>query len=294
MAHYSIKDLENLSGIKAHTIRIWEKRYNLVSPERTSTNIRLYDDQDLKKLLNISILNRNGVKISKIANMQDDELREKINIITQNVSDSETQIERLCVAMIEIDEEKFDELLSKSIFQLGFEETVINIIYPFFVKIGVMWQTGTINPAQEHFISNLVRQKLLVAIDGQRNKLNKDSKQIMMFLPEGELHELGLLFYSYLAQRRGFKVIYLGQSVPFQDLIEVQEIRKTEFLLTSYYSTLSEKFIRDYTWKLAETFPKQRIFISGGYANEVLDRLPPNIELVANPEAFIQRVESLR
>lgn len=294
MAHYSIKDLENLSGIKAHTIRIWEKRYNLVSPERTSTNIRLYDDQDLKKLLNISTLNRNGVKISKIANMQDDELREKINIITQNVSDSETQIERLCVAMIEIDEEKFDELLSKSIFQLGFEETVINIIYPFFVKIGVMWQTGTINPAQEHFISNLVRQKLLVAIDGQRNKLNKDSKQIMMFLPEGELHELGLLFYSYLAQRRGFKVIYLGQSVPFQDLIEVQEIRKTEFLLTSYYSTLSEKFIRDYTWKLAETFPKQRIFISGGYANEVLDRLPPNIELVANPEAFIQRVESLR
>jgi DNA-binding transcriptional MerR regulator len=293
MANYTIKDLENLSGIKAHTIRIWEKRYKLVNPERTATNIRLYNDNDLKKLLNISILNRNGVKISKIAQMQESELSEKINIISQNASDSESQIERLSYTMIEMDEDKFDEIISKSIFQIGFEETFINIVYPFFVRIGVMWQTGTINPAQEHFITNIIRQKLLVAIDGQKNKPDSNTKKFLIFLPEGELHELGILFYSYLIQKRGHRVIYLGQSVPFKDVIEVNNIRETDFLVTSFFSTITPETVINYVNKLSEALPKKGIFISGGYTAEVLKTHPKNVKLVADPEKFIKEIDKL-
>lgn len=294
MASYTIKDLENLSGIKAHTIRIWEKRYKLVTPDRTATNIRLYNDNDLKKLLNISILNRNGIKISKIAQMCEAELSEKINILSQNSHDSESQIERLSVTMIEMDEDKFDEIISKSIFQIGFEETFITIVYPFFVRIGIMWQTGTINPAQEHFISNIIRQKLLVAIDGQKSKIKSDTKKFLIFLPEGEWHEIGVLFYSYLVQKRGHKVIYLGQSVPFNDIVEVENIRETDFLLTSFFSTLTTDSVKKYVNKLSETFPAKTIYLSGGYTSEIIKTPPKNVKLVPEPEVFVQEIEKLK
>ncbi len=294
MANYTIKDLENLSGIKAHTIRIWEKRYKLVTPDRTATNIRLYNDNDLKKLLNISILNRNGIKISKIAQMCESELSEKISILSQNASDSESQIERLSVTMIEMDEDKFDEIISKSVFQIGFEETFIKIIYPLFVRIGVMWQTGTINPAQEHFIANIIRQKLLVAIEGQKGRVKNDKQKFLIFLPEGELHELGVLFYSFLAQKRGHKVIYLGQSVPFKDIVEVEKIQKTDFLLTSFFTTLTPDAIIKYVNKLAETFPQKIIFISGGYSSNIINTPPKNVRLVPLPELFIEEIEKLK
>lgn len=293
MANYSIKDLENLSGIKAHTIRIWEKRYNLVSPKRTSTNIRFYDDQDLKRILNISILNRNGVKISKIAQMCDEELRDKITHITQDTNDTDSQIERLCIAMIEIDENKFEDILSQSIFQQGFEQTMINILYPFFVKIGVMWQTGTINPAQEHFISNLVRQKLITAIDGQKSQLKEKHQKFLMFLPEGELHELGLLFFSYLIKKRGHKVIYLGQSVPYEDMKAVQEIRKAENIVTSFYTAMTPENMIEYTNKLARDFPECNLYIAGGHSEEVLKDLPGKVKIVADPKTFIAEIEGV-
>jgi DNA-binding transcriptional MerR regulator len=293
MANYSIKDLENLSGIKAHTLRIWEKRYNLVSPKRTSTNIRFYDDQDLKRILNISILNRNGVKISKIAQMCDEELRDKITHITQDTNDTDSQIERLCIAMIEIDEDKFENILSSSIFQQGFEQTMINILYPFFVKIGIMWQTGTINPAQEHFISNLVRQKLITAIDGQKSQLKEHPNKFLMFLPEGELHELGLLFFSYLIRKRGHKVIYLGQSVPYEDLRTVHNIRNADHLVTAFYTSMTNEHMIEYTEKLASDFPKSNIYIAGGHMKEILKELPENVKIASDPKAFVAEIEYL-
>ncbi len=218
MAHYSIKDLEKLSGIKAHTLRIWEKRYQIVKPSRTDTNIRYYCDDDLKRILNISILNRHGLKISRIAGMTDAQLSEQVMHLAQATGDHESQIEQLTIAMIEMDEERFEKTLSKSIMTVGFEETVLTIIYPFFDKVGMLWQTGSINPAQEHFVSNLIRQKLLVAIDSQNYPHNPESRRFLLFLPEGELHELGLLFFHYILKKHGHQVIYLGQSVPFADL----------------------------------------------------------------------------
>jgi len=230
MGAYSIRDLERLSGIKAHTIRIWEKRYGLIEPHRTNTNIRTYCDSELKKLLNVSMLNRSGIKISKIAGFTQEEITDKINQLTNVVSDVESQIEGLTIAMIEFDEIKFERILSRSIIQNGFEKTIIQLIYPFLVKIGLMWQTSAINPAREHFITNLIRQKVIVAIDGQINAVNEDAGKLLFFLPEGEMHEIGILFFAYLAKNRGHQVIYLGQSVPTADIAEMVSVRSSPIL----------------------------------------------------------------
>ena len=225
MANYSIKDLEKLSGIKAHTLRIWEKRYKLVEPKRTITNIRYYNDEDLKRILNIAVLNRNGLKISRIALFDNMEICNKISELSKNIYDTTSQIDNLVISMIELNEKKFENILSANIQQYGFEETVLHTIYPFFEKIGILWQTGAINPAHEHFISNLVRLKLCVAIDRIETDEKTNSKRFLVFLPEGELHEIGLLFYYFLIKKYGYKVppvvvpeehytvVYKGQSL---------------------------------------------------------------------------------
>jgi DNA-binding transcriptional MerR regulator len=163
---YSIKDLENLSSIKAHTIRIWEKRYSLIEPARTDTNIRYYNDEDVKKLLNVAVLVQNGVKISHVAQLSPNEIKQKAAFILQNPNDVDNQVKNLILSMVELSESKFNKILNKSIITMGFEKTMMYLVYPFLEQIGVMWQTGSINPAHEHFISNLIRQKLMVAIDG--------------------------------------------------------------------------------------------------------------------------------
>ena len=205
MIRYSINDLEKITGIKAHTIRIWEKRYEVVTPKRTPTNIRYYNDEDLLRLLNISTLNKHGFKISDIVSMSPDEMCEKIRDISRTSTDFEGQINSLIVAMIELKEEVFEKVLSSTILKIGFEKTVTQVLYPLLEKIGVLWQIGTINPAQEHFLTNLIRQKMIVAIDGQNESPAADAKTFLLFLPEKEWHELGLLFYSYLLKKKRTK-----------------------------------------------------------------------------------------
>ncbi|MBC6365651.1 MerR family transcriptional regulator [Algoriphagus sp. AK58] len=261
MSTYSIKDLEQLSGIKAHTLRIWEQRYSLLSPKRTDTNIRFYDDDDLKLILNVALLNDNGFKISKIASMESQEIREEVMKLTERSLTHDDQIHALTICMIEMDEERFDKILSTNIIKLGFEQTMLNIIYPFMSKIGVLWQTGAINPAQEHFMSNLVRQKLIVAIDGQISQ--GGGKKFLLFLPEGELHEISLLFASYLIKSKGHKVIYLGQSTPNDDLLSVFKLHQPEFLLTVITTSPSSEYVQEYVNALAERFSSSQILVTG-------------------------------
>lgn len=278
---YSIKDLEKLTGIKAHTLRIWEKRYRVVNPSRTSTNIRYYCDDDLKRLINISTLLKHGFKISKIANLSDEQLGEKIMNFSVNPYDTDTQIDNLIVAMIELDDAKFEKTISSATLSLGFEKTVIEIIYPFLEKIGILWLTGTIKPAQEHFISNLLRQKILVAIDSLSTKPNPDAKRFMLFLRENELHEMGLLFYSYLVKKSGHKIIYLGQSVPFNDLIEVAKFKEPDYLLTALISPMSSGELKEYLSDLSGSFKKQTIYITGRLCQDYPNTLPPNVKILS-------------
>ena len=294
MAIYSIKDLEELSGIKAHTIRIWEKRYGIIIPDRTTTNIRLYSDEDLKKILNISILNRHGLKISSLAKLSQGELREKVIHISQETTDAEIQTENLTIAMLDLDERKFDKILSNSIIKLGFEETITRVMHPFFEKIGLLWQTGSINPAQEHFVSNLFRQKLLVAIDGQE-LVDKDySQTFILFLHEHELHELGLLFYSYILRKNGFRVIYLGQSVPDSNLERIIQIKPAKYFLTSFTKGITEKDLKEYLEKLSDTFPEQVILYAGSQSEKSDDKLRDNLVKIKSQKHFHEFIGNIR
>jgi MerR family transcriptional regulator, light-induced transcriptional regulator len=293
MIQYSIKDLEQLTGIKAHTIRIWEKRYQLIEPERTSTNIRYYSDGDLKKLLNVSTLNRNGLKISSIVTMNNDEINERIMEISETSHDSDNQIEQLIVAMIDLDEQRFERVLSTSVIKIGFDDTVVKVLYPFFEKIGLLWQIGTIYPAQEHFVSNLIRQKLIIAIDGQSGNSKPSSMTFLLFLPSNEWHELGLLFYNYLVKKAGMKVIYLGQSVPFEDLIEVSSKQKIDYLFTSITTPLTLKKYSEYIHQLSAAFPDKIVYINGYQTHEFKIELPLNVRLAGKPTEFLAEVQTL-
>lgn len=293
MATYSIKDLEKISGIKAHTIRIWEKRYGLVSPSRTNTNIRFYTDSDLRKLLNISILARNGIKISKIATLCYEELNEKVLLFSQKNGNTENIIESLIIAMIELDENKFDRILSNLIIKLGFEEAFTKILNPFFDRVGLLWQTGTILPAQEHFISNLVRQKLVVAIDSHRDLPIDKSRSFILFLPEGEMHELGLLFYQYSIRKRGFKTLYLGQSVPLSDLVKINEANKNDYFLTSFTISQPEQKLKNWITQIGNYFPGQKIFITGLQTENITWSIPENVQVVTHPGEFMKNIDSL-
>jgi DNA-binding transcriptional MerR regulator len=291
MATYSIKDLEKMSGIKAHTIRIWEKRYSLVNPSRTNTNIRFYDDFDLKKLLNTSILIRSGLKISKISLLTNKEISDKVLLYSQQHVDNYSSVENLIISMIELDEIKFDRLLSNLVITMGFEEVFIKVLYPLFERIGILWQAGAIIPAQEHFISNLVRQKLIVAIESQSYQSATNQTQFALFLPEGELHELGLLFYNYTLRKRGYKTYYFGQNVPFEDIVQLSEGTQFQFMLTCINTSLPGKKLKEYICKLSATFPLKTIFICGSQTLQINFDTPSNIIKITNPANFAQRID---
>ncbi|MCH7398832.1 MerR family transcriptional regulator [Belliella sp. DSM 107340] len=275
---YSIKDLEQLSGIKAHTLRIWEQRYNLLTPKRTDTNIRFYDDHDLKLILNVALLNDNGFKISKIAKMDIAEIRQEVVKLTERTLTHDDQIHALTICMIEMDEERFDKVLSTNILKIGFEQTMLNIIYPFMSKIGVLWQTGAINPAQEHFISNLVRQKLIVAIDGQVYK--GGGKKFLLFLPEGELHEISLLFAAYLIKLKGHKVFYLGQSTPKADLELICKMHRPDYLMTVITTAPGSEQVEEYINVLAETYNEAELIVSGYQILGQDFKFPKNVKVM--------------
>ncbi len=287
---YSIKDLERVTGIKAHTIRIWEKRYNIVKPERTESNIRCYTDENLKRLLNISILVKNGYKISRIANLDNKEINDKILDISRLNNNYISQVESLIVSMIELDEFKFEKTLNTMIIKIGFERTVFEIIYPLFEKIGILWQTGSINPAQEHFISNLIRRKMLVAIDDLPAVTSPDSKTIILYLPEWEFHEIGLLLYEYLLRKNGFRVFYLGQSLPLEDLIAVAKIRKPDHIMSVFSSPVPKEDFKKYIHEISRNFPDTTVFISGYITQNISFPLPANVKQFKNAAEFCEEI----
>ncbi len=285
MGSYSIKELEQLSGIKAHTIRIWEKRHRIIEPARTDTNIRYYSDAELKKIISVSLLNNNGIKISKIADMSTDDLYKKVLEISEMKSEVSIHIDQLVMAMIDMEEEQFEKILSNLILRYGFEKTITEITYPFLEKIGILWQTQNITPAQEHFISNLIRQKIIVAIDGLPIP-PKESKTVVLYLREKELHEIGLLFYHYLVKKTGYRTYYLGQNVPHEDLKQVVKSHKPQFILTSITSGSELISLEDYLSKLSSDFTEIRILISGMQLATYSGQFPTNIIAFRNAMAL--------
>lgn len=254
MSFYQISDLEQLTGIKAHTIRIWEKRYNLIKPHRSETNIRFYDDQQLKKILNVSTLINHGFKISTVSKFSVIEIEKNILSINLNekTSTNEVFVNDLTIAMIELYEINFEKSISNAILKFGVFDAMVNVIYPFLNKVGLLWNINKTMPFQEHFASNLIKQKLHSLIDNLPHKKSKHT--YLLFLPENEFHEIGLLFSNYILRAKGIKTIYLGQNVPYQNIeTAIHEIKPTH-LLTMIASNLStELFNQKSIFKLIES-----------------------------------------
>ncbi len=284
MAVYSIKDLEQLSGIKAHTIRIWEQRHELFSPQRTDTNIRFYSEEDLKLILNISLLRNHGFKISKIVQMAHAEMYQEIIGLTDDIHSYEDQLNSLTIAMLDTDEELFNSVIKLNVEKVGFEKTMTEIVYPFFRKIGILWLANSINPAQEHFITHLVRQRLMVETD--KLKPNADAPSFILFLPEEELHELGLLYANYILRLRGFRTFYLGQTLPIKDVEEIYHSISPRYLLTVLTSKPATSKLQNYVNDLGKRFRTAKVFVTGNQvvANDL--QMPENIQVITRFEEF--------
>jgi DNA-binding transcriptional MerR regulator len=280
MGNYSIKELERLSGIKAHTLRIWEKRYNLFEPNRTDTNIRNYSDLDLKKLLNVAILSNNGTKISKIVALDDDQLKEAVSEVSNKELVSQKRIDDLIFPMLNFDEDTINVLLDRYYEEIGIENTFTTVLYPFLEKVGILWLTDGVNPAQEHFMTHIIRQKLSIAIEELPTN-PESSKKVMLFLPEGEYHELGLLFAAYLYKKSGVRVYYFGQSAPVLQIKEAAKVIKPNWVLT-YSVICPEKGLQNLVNDLGGCESDENYFLINRFQQEPAITYPSNVRQITS------------
>lgn len=289
MQEFTIKDLENFTGIKAHTIRIWEQRYGLLSPDRSDTNIRKYSDRDLKFLLNVSLLNSLGFKISQIASMSEDQMRETITKHAANQQPEQHFLHVLKISMLNYDEELFDSVVQNYIAENGMERTFKELIVPFLQQIGILWQANVICPAQEHFISALVRQKIFSEIDKIVPTDRKSHAPVILYLPELEIHELSLIMIHYLLKLRGYRSIFLGQSVPFEDLLQVQQRLGDVHFVSIFTTNPSTVLINDYLKKIRNQFENLncQFHLTGNNLHGLQSPDPRFINIYSNSEALL-------
>jgi MerR family transcriptional regulator, light-induced transcriptional regulator len=263
MIVYGISDIEKLSGVKAHTIRIWEKRYGIIPHRRTDTNVRYYTDEDLKVILNIASLNSKGYKISKIAAMSADEIRQAVAATFEVDEIFEDQIDSLAMAMFEINEFKFLKILDHHIQVKGFELTMDEIIYPFLDKLSIMWIAGSIRGTHENFVTSIIKRKLFVEIESIRTMANKSTPRFLVYLPENEDHELSILFLVYLIKARGGLVFFLGSNIPFPEVLEASSLFCPDYIFTLFNDSFSDMPLEPYLTDLSKANPNTTIGVSG-------------------------------
>lgn len=294
MNNFSIKDIEVLTGIKPHTLRIWEQRYGIPLPKRTATNIRYYTGDDVKLLLNVAMLNRQGYKISKITKMSKEELDKLVVDLTISNNDQDVRVELLIKAMFSLNEIGFNQVLQSSIDKNGLEEVFKALVFPLMAKIGIMWQTGSINPAYEHFISHLIRQKLYVAIASLPKADPESSKRFILFLPSNEPHDITLLFANYLIRSAGHHTNYLGPNLPINDLSSVMKLYRADFILTVLTSAFSNLTPLQIANKLHSDFPNTSILLAGSQVAQAHVHYPPNVKLLFSFDDFTALLEQLK
>lgn len=251
---FSIKDLENLTGIKTHTIRIWEKRYNLLEPKRTETNIRYYDLASFQKLLNVSYLNNNGYKISKIATLKSEEIPKLVRAIALGSNLESHAVNSFKLSMVNFDQALFYSTYEALLKDKSFETIFYEIFIPLLTEIGLLWQTNTITPAHEHFLTSLIRQKILINTEMIQAETSPQSeKTYVLFLPDNEIHELGLLFLNYQLVAHGNFSILLGPSVPMDGLKDLNNYYDN-LVFVSYFTI---KPLKEEIDKYIATFDKK-------------------------------------
>jgi len=295
---FSIKDLENLTDVKAHTIRIWEKRYNLLQPDRTDTNIRQYDLENLKKLLNISLLYNEGHKISKLAGKSEEEIKELI-LSRFDKKDSTYILNSFKTAMLDFDGEAFDAAYQSVRDDHGFRHVFFNYLIPLLAEIGTLWQTGTIDPSHERFISELIKQKIVLNThEAQQNKQKTDQPVFVLYLPYEEIHEIGLLYANYEILSAGFKTIYLGINIPLQSLKYVTRHHDHICFLSYFTVKPDDRTVEDYCREFDRELNRERQFelwLMGAKTREVKKKaLTQNCTVVPDLKVLIDKLETLK
>lgn len=287
MIRYSIKDLENYTDIKAHTIRIWEQRYDLLSPKRTDSNIRYYSHEDLKKILNINLLYLNGLKISKIAKLSENEITEKAKelIVDKSTSGNE-EIDTLLIAITSMDAEEIRRLLWLYSEQFTLRQLYSTVIVPLLIKMGELWQTNSISIAHEHHFSNILRDFYIIKINDLLPKAS-NNKTVILFLPQHEEHELSLLYFQYLLKEAGFQCVYLGKNVPLQDLEASVNQVKPDIVLTNLITRIQPKEIKAYFNQLSSCCQNAEIRIAGSFTAEILHEIPSTIKVIRSEEELL-------
>ena len=290
MRQYQITELEQLTGIKAHTIRIWEKRYNLIEPDRTSTNYRRYNDDQVKKLLNVSTLLSNGYKISKIAALSEKDIHKKI--VELNSADNEdiickNFINDLVQAMLSFDEPAFEKTYSAVINRFGLFEAMLNVFYPLLNNIGLLWSINNVSPAQEHFASCLISRKIMSATDGLPIANGKKKKFLLLLIP-GEIHEISLLFANYIIRSKGHETIYLGQNVPYENVSAVLSKIKADFILTFFTSPQDEKAIYKDIKRHLKLTGNGKLLISGRSKTTIYLKDKLGAKIIGHPKELLE------
>jgi MerR family transcriptional regulator, light-induced transcriptional regulator len=283
MNFFTIRDIENLTAIKAHTLRIWEQRYNLVTPKRKQGKHRTYDNEELKFLLRIAYLYHQGEKISRIAGMSDNEIRHRALDADTNPDHLAAYYNQLTEAAIDLDTDRFEQVFNKLISVYGFENTMLQIVYPLLKKMGNLWLTGHVIPTQEHFASAVITKKLLVAIDSLEFTERPGRKTVLVFTPKGEEHEIPILFAYYMLKKNGIPVLYAGKNITMEVLAAIAEMQKFDrmyfHLITNLTGTVPEQYLR----KLLRDFPEKQIFCSGQSLNH--SQSPdPAVHILKTPE----------
>lgn len=273
---FSIKDLENLSGIKAHTIRIWEKRYNILEPMRSETNIRFYDIKNLQKLLNIVLLHNYGYKISKISSLSNEEFNKLANDIISEKSAKNHAISTFKVAMMNFDQTLFFNTYNKLLSEKSFKEVFYSVFIPLMQELGFLWQTDTISPAHEHFITYLIKQKLLINTEKvQTLTPTKEDKVFVLFLPSNEIHELGIMYLNYEILLNGYQTIYLGESIPIDSLLDLKSAFEKITFLSYFTVEPNQEILEDYIEEMHEKLIKNsdnEMLLLGRMTAEIKDK----------------------
>lgn len=279
MNQFSIKDIENLSGIKAHTLRIWEQRYQILVPKRKESKHRIYDNEDLKHILRIAYLYHGGLKISKIARLKKDELKKLAidSVPTSHFVD--VFINQLMEASIDFDEERFEKVFNSALVHLGFERCILQVAYPFLERLGILWMSDNVIPAQEHFASNIIKRKVLVAIDGLDIQTSYNNPLTVLFAPEGEHHEIPLLIMHYLMKKSGNRTVYFGVNVPLQDLQFYANKTKIDTLYMHVITNLSNKEMDEVVADICNQFPAHKIVFSGPLT-KLVQTIPANLTML--------------
>ncbi|WP_228238750.1 MerR family transcriptional regulator [Allomuricauda sp. M10] len=292
---FSIRDLENLSGIKAHTIRIWEKRYNLFSPERTDTNIRTYNLVSLQKLLNVTMLYNNGYKISKIAKLDEVKIPTLVREIVAQNSEKSHALNSLKLSMLNFDQALFLKTYNSLLQDRTFTQIFKEVFIPFLNELGLLWQTHTISPAHEHFVSNLIKQKIYIHTEQvQLNEPTQKDQVFVLFLPENEIHEIGLLYINYELANKGYKTIYLGQTMPVESLVDLLKYYSNIRFISYFTVSPAANDLEDYFNSFQEVLdmsPGSKLYVLGHQIQQVSDKkLPSSVKIFRSINELLETV----